>query len=107
MLRNADLDLAVKTGVLDKSTRDKIDCGVRECHDYNEGVALHEEIKRLNEVIVQLSKELLDKSKTIEDLRKSVSHLIAENNGLSDCINEYRGDRDVLERVIDKLENRK
>lgn len=107
MLRNADLDLAVKTGVLDKSTRDKINRSVRECCNYDEDVALHEEIKKLNEVIVQLSKELLDKSKIITDLRKSVNHLVAENDSLSDCINEYRGDRDVLERVIDKLENRK
>ena len=107
MLRNVDLDLAVKTGILDKSTKDKIDYCVRERHDYDEGVALHEEIKKLNEVIVQLSKELLDKSKIITDLRKSVSHLIAENNDLSDCINEYRSDRDTLEKVIDRLEKRK
>ncbi len=107
MLRNVDLDLAVKTGVLDKSTRDKIDYSVRECRDYDEGVAIHEEIKKLNEVIVQLSKELLDKTKIIADLRKSVSHLVAENNNLSDCINEYRGDRNILEKVVDKLEKRK
>lgn len=107
MLRNVDLDLAVKTGVLDKSTRDKIGDCVKACHDYSEDLNLEKEIKKLNEVIVQLSKELLDKSKIITDLRKSVNHLVAENDNLSDCVNEYRSDRNILEKVIDKLEKRK
>lgn len=107
MLRNVDLDLAVKTGIMDQDTRNKIDYGViRDDSCYNSEVALHEEIKKLNEVVVQLSKELLDKSKQVEDLRKNLNYLVHEKDNLSEYIDEYRNDRNMLEKIIDKLEKR-
>lgn len=108
MLRRVDLDLAVKTGVIDQDLRDKFDCStIDDSVSFSTETALREEVKKLNEVIVQLSKELLDKTKQLEDMRKNLDYLVNENDGMSRCIDEYRSDRDTLEKIIDKLEKRK
>lgn len=107
MLRRADLDLAVKTGVIDQDLRDKFDCPtIDDSISFSTETVLKEEVKKLNEVIVQLSKELLDKSKQLEDMGKNLSYLVRENDSLSKYIDEYRNDRNMLEKIIDKLEKR-
>ena len=108
MLRSKDYDLAVKLGVLDQDTRTKIEYAVDDsvpCDYATE--ELHSEIRVLKDTIVQLTKELLGKSEEIKMFKRRIDGLTSENHRLQHFIEEYRGDRNLLEEVVDKLEKRK
>ena len=104
MLRETDLDLAVKLGLLDETTRQKMqsldksgDCS------YSADSSAEKEIYKLKDVIICLTKEILKKEETIEKQKSDFNELLEARNQLSEYLYQAKNDVQMLEKIVDKL----
>ena len=104
MLRETDLDLAVKLELLDETTRQKMqsvdqssDCGC------SAGSSAEKEIYKLKDVIICLTKEILKKEETIEKQKSDFNELLKAKNQLSEHLYQAKSDVQMLEKIVDKL----
>lgn len=104
MLRETDLDLAVKLGLLDETTRQKMQ-SVDQSDDCScsANSSAEEEIYKLKDTIICLSKELLEKEQTIEKQKSDFDKLSAARNQFSGYLYQAKSDIQMLEKIIDKL----
>lgn len=106
MLRVQDLDSAVELGIMDESTRLKIQDAVMATSEPR-GSSLENEIYKLKDVIICLTKELLVKDEKIKQLESSCRVI---RQDYDDVVRDYyglKGDISVLEQIIDKLKTQK
>ena len=104
MLRETDLDLAVKLEPLDETTRQKIQ-SVDQSSDC-EGSAnssMEKEIYKLKDVIICLTREILKKEETIEKQKSDFNELLKARNQLSEYLYQAKSDVQMLEKIVDKL----
>lgn len=104
MLRETDLDLAVKLGLLDETTRQKMQ-SVDQSDDCNCSAdsSAEKEIYKLKDVIICLTKEILKKEETIEKQRSDFNELLTARNQLSEYLHQAKSDVQMLEKIVDKL----
>lgn len=108
MLRDEDLDLAIKLNILDESTKRKLqECECLDSCECSEKSPMELEVYKLKDVIICLTKELLMKEETIKQWEVNYSRLSQRNSDLSDILSRYRGDIHMLEQIIDKLKQEK
>ena len=104
MLRETDLDLAVKLGLLDETTRQEMQ-SVDQSDDCSCSAdsSAEEEIYKLKDVIICLTKEILKKEQTIEKQKSDFNELSAARNQFSRYLYQAKSDIQTLEKIIDKL----
>lgn len=104
MLRETDLDLAVKLGLLDETTRQKMQ-SLDKSSDYSCSAdsSAEKEIYKLKDVIICLTKEIFKKEETIEKQKSDFNELLEARNQLSEYLYQAKSDVQMLEKIVDKL----
>lgn len=106
MLRVQDLDSAVELGIMDESTRLKIQDTIMATSEPKNS-SLENEVYKLKDVIICLTKELLAKEEKIKHWESNCKAIRQEYD---DVVNDYhalKGDISILEQIIDKLKTQK
>lgn len=106
MLRDKDYELAVKLGVIDEDTKNKLHYVKEDCQCDYEDHKYELEIAKLKDTIICLSKELLKKEETIKRLQEDFAKSRRDEESMYNYYKEVKGDVEFLESMIDKMRNK-